>query len=203
MAPRRLKARLEELAASLPQGAMVRDPRHQRLKDIWCATHFGIGYERNVVPCGIWVNTEQDSDTDFVLRTERGDFPFQTTLADVPGRRMGDEHRPDPGASSRLLPYEPARGSIEGPDWIVAAICHKRAAGYSDASTLNLLVYANFATNGLDYKAIARKAAEPAPAFASVWVVTNHEICSVGPAASCGHLHALHLIYHPDEWQNL
>jgi hypothetical protein len=201
--PRELKARLEESAAALPTGAFIRDPRQQHLKDIWCAAHFGIGYERHVEPCSVWVNTEQNSDTDFVLRIKKGDFPFQATLADVPGRKMGDEHRLSRDAAPRPLPYQPGRGSAEGPEWIKAAICRKRTVRYSGASALNLLVYANFSTNGLDDDAVRRVAEEPAGAFASVWVVTNHQIFSVGQSGSCGRLHGLHLIYDPDEWSKL
>lgn len=68
---------------------------------------------------------------------------------------------------------------------------------------MNLLVYANFSTNGLDDDAVRRVAEEPAGAFASVWVVTNHQIFSVGQSGSCGRLHGLHLIYDPDEWAKL
>jgi hypothetical protein len=115
---------------------------------------------------------------------------------------MGDEHKPDLGGA-RLLPYEPRRDSIEGPEWIAEAISRKRAVGYFDARALNLLVYANFATDGLTYEAIAREATHPAAAFASVWIVTNHQICSVGSAAPCGYVQDLQLIYHPDEWSSL
>jgi hypothetical protein len=200
--PRELKARLEETAAALPRGAFIRDPRQQHLKDIWCAAHFGIGYERHVEPCKVRVNTEQNSDTDFILRIKKGDFPFQTTLADVPGRKMGDEHSPNRDAAS-LMPYQPGRGSAEGSEWIKSAICRKRAARYSDASTLNLLVYANFSTNGLDYETVKRIADEPAGAFGSVWVVTNHQISSVGRRGLCGYLDGFHLIYPPEEWSQL
>lgn len=195
VSPRELRAELEEAAAGLPPGAFIRNPKYQHLKDIWCAAHFGIGYERHVAPCTLWVNSEQSSDTDFVLRVSAMEFPFQTTLADVPGRRMGEEHKLDPSNELRLSPYEPGKGSAEGPDWIAAAVRRKIAANYSRASTLNLLVYANFSTNGLDYEAI-RSTVDPfVNSFGTIWIVTNHQIGSVGRPGACGALAALQPIY--------
>ena len=143
----------------------------------------------------VWVNTEQNSDTDFVLKVGHGEFAFQTTICDVPERRMGEDHKSDPAGSPRTRPYHPGRGSAEGPMWIAAAVRRKANANYSAASKLNLLVYANFPTNGLEYEVIRHEVAALAHPFASVWIVTNHQICSVGTATPCGSLEGLHFIY--------
>jgi hypothetical protein len=184
--PGQLKAELEEVAASLPAGAFIRDPKCQHLKEIWCAAHFGRGYARNVALCTVWVNAEQNTDTDFVLKVGNSEFPFQTTLSDVPGRRMGDDHKPDPTDSLRTRPYEPGRGSAEGPTWIAAAVRRKVEANYSTASKLNLLVYGNFDTNGLDYAAIRRNVEPVAGGFESIWLITNHQICSIVSTSELG-----------------
>jgi hypothetical protein len=193
--PGQLKAQLEKAADALPLGAFIRDPRNQYLKDTWCAAHFGLGYEQHIAPCMIWVNAEQNSETDFVFKVGNKEFSFQTTLSDVPGRRMGDEHKVDPSHSCLTRPYEPGRGSVEGPQWIASAVRRKVATNYSTASQLNLLVYANFETNGLDYNAVRQRAQPLFGAFASIWLITNHQICSISPSSTLGELTAMHSIY--------
>lgn len=59
---------------------------------MWCAARFGLGYEKFVEPCSVSVDLEENSDTDFVLKTDADDFPFQTRIADVPEMRMGDDY---------------------------------------------------------------------------------------------------------------
>ena len=196
IAPRTLKAQLEAKAATLSPGTFIRNPKYQHFKDIWCAAHFGIGYERNVRPCTVWVNNEQNSDTDFVLKTNVGEFAFQTTIADVPGRRMSDEYQ---GEVSRTRFYRPGRGSEEGPTWIAEAVHRKVHANYSAAASLNILAYANFDTNGLDYGVVRAKVAPLAHSFASIWVVTNDQICSVGAKTLCGELPGMYAICDPLE----
>lgn len=195
LTPRDLKTQLEQAAAALPPGHFVRKPENQHLKETWCAAHFGLGYERHVHSCTLWVNPQQSSDTDFVLKTEDGEFPFQTTLSDVPDRRMTDDHKPGPDGRFPGRPYEPGRGTIEGPGWIADAVRKKVAANYSAARELNLLVYANFPTNGLDYGLICTSLPEVSNNFASIWVVTNHQICSVTSFPSLGAIPELRMIY--------
>ncbi len=195
--PAQLKAELEKVAAGLPAGAFIRDPKCQHLKEIWCAAHFGRGYERNVTSCTMWVNTEQNSDTDFILKVGDREFPFQTTLSDIPERRMGDDHKPDPSGSLQTRSYEPGRGTAEGPMWIAEAVRRKIDANYSAASKLNLLVYANFDTNGLDYAAIRRHVERVGGGFRSIWVVTNHQVCSIVSAADLGEVAELRPVCDP------
>jgi hypothetical protein len=193
--PWELKAQLENVAATLPPGHFITKPENQPLKDTWCAAHFGIGYERHVRPCGLWVNPEQNSDTDFVLKTEGGQFPFQTTLSDAPDRRMSDDHRPGPNGKFPVQSYEPSRGTVEGPNWIADAVRKKVAANYSAARELNLLVYANFPTDGLDYESLCARLHEFSGQFRSIWIVTNHQICSVESFPILGEIPELRLIY--------
>jgi hypothetical protein len=146
LTPRDLKANLEREAETLPAGHFVRKPQYQHMRETWCAAHFGLGYEKHVESCQVWVNPEQDSDTDFILKTVAGEFPFQTTLSDIPGRRMSDDHKPDPDGRFPGRAYEPDRGSLEGPSWIADAVEKKMAANYVAVRDLNLLIYANFPT---------------------------------------------------------
>ncbi len=197
--PRELKAQLEQAAATLPPGHFIRKPENQHLKDIWSAVHFGLGYQRHVRPCLLWVNTEQNSDTDFVLKTEHREFPFQTTLSDVPERRMSDDHKPGPDGRLTGQPYHPERGSREGPKWIADAVRKKVEAKYSAAHDLNLLVYANFPTNGLHYESVRTVVDEFAGQFGSIWVVTNHLICSLMSFPGLGTISGLRMIYDEQE----
>jgi len=195
LTPRDLKAQLEQAAATLPSGHFIRKPKNQHLKDIWTAAHFGLGYQRHVRPCTLWANSEQNSDTDFVLKTECGEFPFQTTLSDVPERRMSNEHKPGPDGKFPGRPYRPDRGTREGPKWIADAVRKKVDAKYSAAHELNLLVYATFSTNGLDYESVRTAVSEFAGRFASIWVVTNHLVCSVRSFPALGEISGLRMIY--------
>ncbi|SRR5712691_3130543 len=197
--PRDLKTQLEKAAVALPPGHFIRKPENQHLKETWCAAHFGLGYERHVRPGTLWVNPQQSSDTDFVLKTEHGEFSFQTTLSDVPERRMTDDHKTGPDGRFPGRPYEPGRGTVEGPNWIADAVRKKVAANYSTARELNLLVYANFPTNGLDYESVCTNLREYSGKFASIWVVTNHQISSVISFPALGTIPELRMIYDPQE----
>jgi hypothetical protein len=193
--PTELKDQLETEAAGIPPGEFITNPKYQHLKDVWCAAHFGIGYKRHVSPCTLWVNPEQNSDVDFAIKTKRGEFEFQTIIADVPGRRMSDEHRPLANGASRITPYEPGRGSMEGPKWIASAVQKKIGKKYSAQTTLNLLVYANFSADELRYNAVRDEVKQVTSRFASTWVVTNHLIFTVCSTEALGTLENMRLIY--------
>jgi hypothetical protein len=203
LAPRDLKAQLEQAATELPVEDFITKPENHYLKETWCAAHFGLGYERHVRFCALWVNPEQNSDTDFVLKTECGEFPFQTTLSDFPKRRMGDDYKPGPDGKFPVRPYEPGRGTHEGPDWIAKAVRKKVDAKYSAARDLNLLVYANFPTNGLDYTLVRASLSEFAGQFRSIWIVTNHLICSAMSFPALGEISDLRMIYDAQELSTL
>jgi len=147
----------------------------------------------------LWANPEQNSDTDFILKTDCGEFPFQTTLSDVPGRRMSGDHKPGSDGRFPGRPYHPGRGSLEGPGWVAGAVRNKIEAKYSAAVGLNLLVYANFPTNGLAYESLRAAVSEFAGAFASIWVVTNHQICSLMSFPLLGEVRELRMIYDEHE----
>lgn len=195
--PHELKAQLDAIAADVSVSDFIRKPQNQHLRDFWCAVHFGIGYEQHVAPCALWVNPEQNSDTDFVLNTDRGEFMFQATLSDIPERKMGDDYKAAEDGKLPVRPYEPERGSCDGPRWIADAVQKKVAINYAAASVLNLLVYANFPTNGLDYDSVCVALRPFSNCFASIWVVTSHQICSVISTPSLRELPELSLINGP------
>jgi hypothetical protein len=116
------------------------------------------------------------------------------TLSDVPGRRMSDDYKLLQHGSVSSRPYEPSRGTVEGPSWIADAVRKKVEASYAGDANLNLLVYANFPSDRLDYKSMCASIREFSGRFASIWVVTNHQICSVTSYPGLGYIPDLRLI---------
>lgn len=197
--PKELESIFEAKAENVSPSEFVRKPQHKDLKEMWCAARFGLGYEKFIGPCLVSVDLEESSDSDFVLRTDEGDFPFQTYIADVPERQMGDDSVPEPDGTLPTRPYEPERGRIEGPEWVAAAVKGKVEKRYSTARNLNLLVYTNFTAHGLDYEALCEAVRKYKDEFASIWIITNHEICSLTSGGRLGEIQRLRQIYSPEE----
>lgn len=174
--PERLKEILETLSENVSRTDFIRKPKYNFLKEIWCAFRFGFGYKKHVAQCWISVNKEQNSDTDFFLKTKEGLFPFQTTIADVPNRHMGDEYKPT--SSGVSMPSTPG-GRIESNKWISDAVKDKIDKNYSTSRKLNLLVYANFLSNELNYQKVSDALQKYSGVFSSIWIITNNQICSV------------------------
>lgn len=197
--PKELESIFEAKAESISPTEFIRRPQHKGLKEMWCAVRFGLGYEKFVGPCFINVDLEENCDADFVVKTDAGEFPFQTRIADVPERRMGDDYKPKPDGTLSMQPYEPERGRIEGPGWIAAAVKEKMQKRYSTAKDLNLLIYANFSAHDLDYKAVCNAVRGYKDEFASIWVITNHQICSLTASVGLGEIREFSIIYSPEE----
>ena len=164
---------------------------------------FGMGYEKHVASCWLSVNAEEYSDTDFILKTEACEFPFQTTIADVPGRRMGDEHKPHQDGTLPLTPYEPERGRIEGPKWIVNAIKDKVEKNYANSKEISLVVYANFTAHQMDYQSVCNEVEKYKDKFFSIWVITNHQICSLVTKPTLGEVRFFANVYSSEELRSM
>jgi hypothetical protein len=173
--PEKLKEFFKAQEKNVSDPDFIRKPEYNFLKEVWCAFRFGLGYKKHVAQCWISVNKEQDSDTDFFLKTKEGLFPFQTTIADVPNRRMGDEYKTTLNGVSRPSTLG---GRIERNKWISDAIKHKIAKNYSTSHKLNLLVYANFSYE-LNYQKVSDALQKYLGVFSSIWIITNNQICSV------------------------
>ncbi|NOS35614.1 MAG: hypothetical protein GQ522_03145 [Deltaproteobacteria bacterium] len=197
--PKELESIFEAKAGSISPSEFIRKPQHKELKEMWSAVRFGLGYEKFVGPCSISVGLEENSDADFFLKADACEFPFQTRIADVPERRMGDDYKPEPDGTLPARPYEPERGRIEGPGWIATAVKEKAEKRYSTAKNLNLLIYANFSAHDLDYKAVCDEVREYSDEFASIWIITNHQICSIKKGAGLGEIVGFRAIYSPEE----
>ncbi len=192
MLPTELMQLHDEHATGLSNSEYIRSPQNQHLKDVWCAARFALGYERYLKKsCLVRVNDIQNSDTDFFLKFDSKEFPFQTTIADVPERKMGDEHREVTDDAPRSFPYEPERHRIEGSSWIATAIEHKLEMNYSNLKSLNLLVYANLSAHYQTYSSICSGVRDEHKKFNSIWIITNHQICSVYSSPELGSIASL------------
>lgn len=197
--PKELESIFEAKAGDISLSQFIRNPKYKELKEMWCAARFGLGYEKFVSPCSVSVDLEEYSDTDFVLVTGTDYFSFQTRIADVPERRMGDDYIPDSDGTLPQRSYEPERGRIEGPEWIATAVKEKVEKRYSTAKKLNLLIYANFTAHTLDYMAVRKAVRVYKDVFASIWIITNREICSLTSGSKLGEIKGFSAIYSPEE----
>jgi hypothetical protein len=118
---------------------------------------------------------EAPSDADFHIRTQVGAFPFQTTEVQRSGRRRGAEYRQPP----TLTPYRPAAEGGDGPRWIRGVVQKKVDKRYATAKRLNLLVYADFAVEQLEWASVARELECFRGEFASIWVITYNALGTV------------------------
>ena len=176
--PTEFKAIFESEAANVSSSDFIRSPKYKHLKEMWCALQFGMGYEKYVATCWLQVNQEENSDIDFILKTKSGESPFQSTIADVPGRRMGDEYKMIPNGSMISKPSV-LGGRIDGIEWITNAVRAKDEKKYSNSMKLNLLVYAVFMSFSLQYHSLSEVLQPYKEKFSSIWIVTDHQICSV------------------------
>jgi hypothetical protein len=183
--PEKLKEIFEAQQENVTGSDFIRKPKYNLLKNIWCAFRFGLGYKKHVAQCWISVNKEENSDTDFFLKTKLGLFSFQTTVADVPGRRMGDEYKPTQNGISRLSTIG---GKIESNKWILNAVENKIKKRYFSLSKLNLLVYANFSSYEVNYQEISDTLQKHFGVFSSIWIITNDQICSVFTTPELGEI---------------
>jgi hypothetical protein len=176
-APAELLAEFHRRRDGIPSAEFFNKPKYQRLREMWCAAKFGIGYETYVRPCAIlWTDTD-DRDVDATFEIDGKREPFQIVEVQPPGRRRGREYREQAHPITHDSEDFEA-GGREGPRWIRDMI-EKKARHYGLASHLHLLVYLNFNGRMLDPRRIRQEAADVAANFGSVWLVADHVIVSL------------------------
>jgi len=166
---------------------LFNDPAHKPLLESWCAAIFGLGYSQAVAPCKVALNTSGTrADIDFYLQVDDQQFGFQLTEVQEPGRRRGYESR-EPGRKPRRPPLEDERrGKADGPAWIREGV-QKKIKKYGTAGRdLNLLIYADFATDQMEADAVTKELAAVRGAFNSVWVMDSVRIFSAYSPAPLG-----------------
>jgi hypothetical protein len=185
--PRELLIEIEAKMKPISSAELFNDPAYKPLLESWCAAIFGLGYWRAVAPCKVALNTSgARADIDFYLQADDQQFGFQLTEVQEPGRSRGYESR-EPGRRPRRPPLEDERrGKADGPAWILEGV-QKKVRKYGSAGRdLNLLVYADFATDQMDANAVANKLEPIRGAFNSVWVMDSVRIFSAYSSAALG-----------------
>ena len=162
----------------IPNSRLFNDSQYQKTLEKWAAAIFGLGYEEYVSDCKIKIIEKEQDSADFILRSNNKDFPFQLTERQREGRKRGKLYKEREKDSLKTEPYSPEEGRIKGPQWIYEAV-DKKAKKYPDSEKLSLLVHINFGANKLERDKIVQKLGEFENSFFSIWLVTNHQICSV------------------------
>jgi len=185
--PRELLVETERTMEGIPSEELFNDAAYQKLRERWCAAMFGIGYSKHVTSCEVAVNESRyREDVDFFVRIADVDWGFQLAEVLRSDRRRGEEYRKLMDGGTHLSPYQPGRGSHEGPDWLAKIVDKKIAKRYASSNSLNLLLYANFEAAGLEYSNIQMRLAEYSPQFGSLWIITSLHVCSVFSTPSLG-----------------
>jgi hypothetical protein len=170
-----LALKVRETRAHVDAAEFFSSPRFKKTQELWCAAHFCAGLEVVSGPYRIWASeADEQTDVDFELEVAQTRLPFQITEVQTPGRRRGDEYR---GRSEGPWTDEDRdRGTVEGAEWIRAAIA-KKAARYSRPEDLNLLVYVNFPAWDQEYPDLAVRTTTEASRFASCWLLNGNTLC--------------------------
>lgn len=184
--PAKLLRKTELELDSIPNSDLFNQSKYQELTEAWCAAMFGIGYSRFVSSCKVAIN-ESDSnlDTDFYVKVETVEWPFQLAEVMEPGRKRGKEYKDDPQVPVR---YRPAYAREHAVKWVSDGIKKKSKKNYADSGNLNLAVYVNFSTAKFECKKIVKEVNKLSPKFGSVWLLTNTHMCSLASRPELGEM---------------
>lgn len=176
--PNKLLKTAESEMAQILNDELFSKSKYQKLTEKHAAATFGVAYCKYVRTCQVGLNeTKYQMDADFFIKVNGKERPFQLTECDDPDRRRGDEMKGFANGSIKTVPYEPERGRIEGPDWIRNIIGKKTKKNY--ANNINLLVYFNFTSHEIEYGIIKNATLEFKDRFASIWILSNSQVCSL------------------------
>lgn len=179
--PSALARLVEEAIGQIGTTAFVTSSKSQRLREMWCAAKFGLGYSNHFEECSIEIESENENrEYDFHLVTEKSRLPFQLAEVLDSGRRRGDEYR----QSSReqiveLLNEGPGEGAQYVARRVQEELIAKAGKRYSKPEELHILLYLNLRASSIPWASVAGAAEEAAAPFASVWLVTQDLFCCV------------------------
>jgi len=193
--PRDLLVESEHALDRIPSNELFNSAAHQKLREQWCASMFGIGYANHVRPSRVAVNEGRyREDADFFVEAADVDWGFQLAEVQRPNRRRGQEYRQLADGGVHLSAYQPGRGDDEGAEWLANAIDQKLGKHYASSNTLNLLLYANFDFADFEYTKIQGRLAQYSSQFSYVWVMTNLHMCSIFSSSELGELNGWRVI---------
>jgi hypothetical protein len=175
--PTDLYAHVEKERNVVGDEAFVTNRNCNRLREMWCASLFGQGYEQHVAPCQIEIaETDEQRDFDFRLHALGEINPFQISEVLDEGRRRNQEYR---SGFSGLATDDGVVVSKYAHQRIASAIQGKIDKNYADSQELHLLLYANFIGNEASWAIMVGNLSSQCAHFASVWIITGSEICCI------------------------
>lgn len=179
--PKDLAAVVEAAANSVGTRAFITANSNKRLREMWCAAKFGMGYAKNVAHCLIDISeVDEGREFDFYLCVGNERLPFQVAEVLDKDRRRGDDYR-------RLTSDEinDLHNHLPWQDhWYAGRrICDElkaKALRYGSVSkSLHMLLYLNVKASSLSWASLANAAEVDSNAFASVWLITQDLICCI------------------------
>lgn len=157
-----------------------RKPGLARLREMWCAAHFGAAFDRHLVASEIAIDeVDVQDDVDFELLANGRRFPFQVAEVMEPGRRRSDEYKSFTPGATRLEDW--SQGTLMGPQWVREAIESKLQKNYSRTSALSLLLYLNFPAYEQSYADIRAECLPMLGQFSSIWLLTGNAVACLQP----------------------
>lgn len=179
--PRELESIVEARAQELGTETYLTNPRHQRLREMWCAARFGTGYSRHFAPCMLEVElNDEQRDYDFHLQIPEGRLPFQITEVLDKGRRRGDEYRStNKDQVAKLLDQRPWQSDVYASQRVCEELQSKIEKHYARPDTLHMLLYLNLKASSVSWASLAGPAENEARVFASVWLLTQDVFCCI------------------------
>ncbi len=178
--PLNLLNEVEKENEKIPNEAFFKDPGHQKDTEKWCASVFGLGYSQYCKKCVVKVNdSKRDTSPDFFLKVNGQVFEFEVTEVQKEGRKRGKYFKDLNNNPHLSEEYRPEHCRQESPRLIYEAIKKKASKYYENNGNLNILAYVNLDTENLDRNEILNKSKEFLSTFASIWIITNLQICSI------------------------
>jgi hypothetical protein len=177
--PEELHAEVEARAGELGSVAFVAEGRYKRLREMWCASRFCMGYEKHFEPCSLEIGAEDEQrEFDFHLIAEDVRLPFQIAEVMESDRRRCDEYR---GKTQEhvdaIVNLRPSHSAAYAARRVADVLSTKKAKRYAASESLHVLLYLNLNVTSIPWATLASAAEPHAKAFASVWVESQHLFC--------------------------
>jgi len=179
--PNALQEHVEAQIQRIGANAFIVRREHNRLREMWCAARFGIGYGNNITACQIEVDDrDEQMDYDFHLCCDSGRLPFQVTEAMDYARPRDDEYRNQNEEQLNKLQHQAYIGdSTYAAIRIREELQKKINKHYANPERLHMLIYLNANASAAAWPTLLELAGEEAKTFASVWVVTGDLFCCI------------------------
>jgi hypothetical protein len=178
--PKALEERFEREAAGLSDGELLLKPQHGRLREMWCAARFGIGFADWMTPCQIDIeDVDEQRHYDFHLITQSARYPFQIVEALDEGRKRGDEYKNNTKEElEQIIRARPMRDSAYAARRVAEEL-KKKLEKYGPAPDLHMLVYVNVNASAVAWATLRNASEDLCKMFASVWAVTENMMCCI------------------------